>query len=287
MSGKSPGEIRDDNGLEMGLVWCPPGTLRMEQIEFLKEAIGATDEKTDEQGETNDDEFDSRNGRSLQTRPTEKITPVKAYLTKGYWLGKYEVTQSEWKRVMQTEPWKAEGARLTKEGADFPATYVNWNDATEFCRKITEQERRSGRLSKDWEYTLPTQAQWERACRARTETRFSFGNDESKLGDYAWFDQNTFHVGQAYAHRVGQKKANPWGLFDMHGNVDEWCRDSYTNKLPGGRDPEEKTVRSRRVARGGSWNFVAFGCQSAARGGCPPDERAANVGFRVALSFVR
>src|SRR5580765_5268887 len=105
---------------------------------------------------------------------------------------------------MKTEPWKAQ--RVTQQGADFPATWISWKDASDFCRKLTEQERQAGRLSNDWEYTLPTEAQWESACRARTETAFNFGNDESKLGDYAWFVDNTIEAGEFYPHRVGQKK---------------------------------------------------------------------------------
>jgi formylglycine-generating enzyme required for sulfatase activity len=215
---------------------------------------------------------------------------VKVFLTKGYWLGKYEVTQSEWKQVMKTEPWKKQIA--TKEGADFPVTYVDWNDAIDFCQKMTEQERLAGRLSNDWEYTLPSEAQWERACRARTETRFSFGDKESKLGDYAWFYDNALKVGGQFAHQVGQKESNPWGLFDMHGNVWEWCRDAYAENLPGGRDPEvkpdEQAGRSFRVFRGGSWDFVDALCRSAFRGkGGSPSIRSYNLGFRVALSAVQ
>ncbi len=102
-------------------------------------------------------------------------------LTKGYWLAKYELTQAEWNEVMHTEPWK--GKDWTEEGADYPATFVDWNDATEFCRKFTEQKRLAGRLANDWEYRLPTEAEWERACRARTEKRFSFGADKSQRTD--------------------------------------------------------------------------------------------------------
>ena len=159
---------------------------------------------------------------------------VKVFLTQGYWLGRYEVTQSEWKEVMQTEPWK--GKDSMKEGADYPATFVSWNDATDFCGKFTEQERDAGRLANGWEYTLPTERQWERACRAQTETKYSFGNDESKLGDYAWFDDNTGNDGEDYAHQVGQKKPNPWGLCDMHGNVWEWCHDVYAKLRSGPLD---------------------------------------------------
>ena len=300
MRGKEPGEVRDDNGLKMKLVWCPPGFVTMENVEVIKEPAAKKEDKpgdddvdpNDEPAAKNDDvaiddEVDPKD--EPEPRQTTITTPVKVFLTKGYWLGKYEVTQSEWKQVMKTEPWK--GQDFTKEGADFPATWVGWSDATDFCRKLTDRERLAGRLSKDWEYTLPTEAQWERACRARTETRFSFGDDESKLGDYAWFVENAWNAGEQYAHRVGQKKANPWGLCDMHGNVWEWCRDMYTQKLPGGRDPEvkpdEKTQGSNRVIRGGGWFVVAANCRSGNRGRSLPVNRNNFLGFRPALSAVR
>jgi formylglycine-generating enzyme required for sulfatase activity len=284
--GREPGEVRDDNGLKMKLIWCPPGFVTMENVEVITEPAAKKEDKPN-----NDDEVDPKDEAAPKPLWTKKITPVKVLLTKGYWLGKYEVTQSEWKRVMKSEPWK--GKEFTKEGADYPATFVSWNGASEFCRKLTEQQRKAEHLSNDWEYTLPTEAQWERACRARTETSFSFGDDESKLSDYAWFTENAGSKGgESYAHRVGQRKPNPWGFYDMHGNVWEWCRDIYSEKLPGGRDPEVepdgKTGREIRVYRGGCWTNVAPVCRSAIRSWSPqPGERNYILGFRVALSAVR
>ena len=270
MSGKKPGDVRDDNGLKMKLVWCPPGIFTMENYEVI------TEPAVEKENQPNDDEVvDPKDDPAPKPKETIKTTPVKVFLTKGYWLGKYEVTQSEWKQVMQSEPWKDQ--KQTKEGDGYPATFVSWNDAVEFCRKLTEQERQAGRLPTGNKVTLPTEAQWERACRARTETKFGFGDDESKLGDYAWFYFNSWHVGEQYAHEVGQKKANPWDFFDMHGNVWEWCRDIYTEKLPGGRDPEvkadEKTKGSFRVDRGGSWFNDAAYCRSGSRHWIRPDYR--------------
>lgn len=283
MQGKAPGEVRDDNSLKLKLVWCPPGFVMMEQVETIAESPRKTggDEKADEP--------DPKDKPDTSPQPTTKITRVKAFVTQGYWLGKYEVTQSAWKAVMKTEPWK--DREFTKEGADIPATYISWSDAVDFCRKLTEQERAAKRLSNDWEYTLPTEAQWDRACRARTETRFSFGDDASQIGDYAWYHDNTFGAREAYAHSVGRKKANRWGLFDMHGNVWEWCRDSYVEKLPGGRDPEvkpvEKIENSNFVLRGGGWPADAASCRSANRIRSLSWFRNGVMGFRVALSPVR
>jgi formylglycine-generating enzyme required for sulfatase activity len=285
MRGKEAGQVRDDNGLKLKLVWCPPGFVTMENVEVIAEPAAKNEDKPG----NDDDDVDPKVEPAPQPRQTTRITPVKVFVTQGYWLGKYEITQAEWKKLMGTEPWK--GQRSTKEGADYPATFVSWSDAVEFCRKLTEQERQAGRLSNDYEYTLPTEAQWERACRARTETKFSFGDDESKLGDYAWFEKNALHAGEQYAHRVGQKKANPWGLCDMHGNVWEWCRDVYTEKLPGGRDPEvksdEKTKGSNRGDRGGGWSSRAARCPSAFHSKSSPGGRLNDLGFRVARSSVR
>jgi formylglycine-generating enzyme required for sulfatase activity len=262
MRGKEPGEVRDDSDLKMKLVWCPPG-------EFVM-------------------------GIPKSEKHVKGQDPAGVTLTTGFWLGKYEVTQSEWKQVMQTEPWK--GRTFTKEGADYPATLVGWNDATEFCRKLTERERQAGRLPDEWEYTLPTDAQWEYACRARSVTRFSFGDDASKLGEYEWFYGNTWNAGERYPHQVGQKKPNRWGLHDMHGNVWEWCRDVYTWKLPGGRDPEvvkanpdEKLPKDPyRVIRGGLWLVGHEDCRSWQRTAKPQDDPAQDFdGFRVALGAVQ
>lgn len=270
MRGKAPGEVRDDNGLKMKLVWCPPGFFTMEQVDvnILEPLAGRED---------------------------VKISPVKVLVSQGYWLGKYEVTQSEWKRVMATEPWSRDpfpkgirGIQVNvKEGAGYPATFVTWDNAVEFCRKLTEQEHDAGRLPENWEYSLPTEVQWERACRARTETKYNFGDDESTLGDHAWFRDNARDAAEDYAHQVGQKKANAWGLFDMHGNVCEWCQDRFAVNLAGGADPAGPASSSFRVNRGGSFCDVARRCRSADRNGNTPSFRDDDLGFRIALSPVR
>ena len=196
-------------------------------------------------------------------------------LTKPFLLGVHEVTQGQWQAVMGTTPWK--GEKYVKEGDDYPATHVNWDDVVEFCRKLSEKE--------GLEYRLPTEAESEYACRAGTTTAYSFGDDTSELGEYAWYNVNTFGAGQEYAHTVGQKRPNPWGLYDMHGNVWEWCSDWYEDYSSGSvTDPAGPSSGSSRVLRGGSWSFDAEFCRSALRFRGNPSFRYYRYGFRVALS---
>ena len=207
---------------------------------------------------------------------------VSVTLTQSFELGKYEVTQGQWQSVMGTEPWKEDCVKADK---DCPATGVSWEDATEFCKKLTATERKSGKLKTNEEYRLPTEAEWEYACRAGTTTTFSFGDDERQLGEYAWFDGNADNTGEDYAHKVGLKKPNPWGLHDMHGNVWEWCSDWYGIALSGGTDPIGPEEGSGRVLRGGSWRDSPGFCRSANRNlSGIPSSRNDFLGFRVARS---
>ncbi len=198
-----------------------------------------------------------------------------------YWLGKYEVTQAQWVRVMQTTPWK--GREFVKEGPEFPASGMNWASATEFCQRLTQSERQAGRLTAEWTYALPTEAQWEYACRAGTTTPYSFGSSETELNSYAWNSllQQTPKE-ERHAHAVGKKNANPLGLHDLCGNVNEWCRDSYVAKLGGGGNPEVNFPGSDRVFRGGSWNSEPASCRSAYRFPAPVETEIHSVGFRIA-----
>ena len=197
-------------------------------------------------------------------------TPHQVTLTKPFYMGVHEVTNAQWKRVMGSDPSKF-------KDDDRPVEQVSWQDALEFCRKLSAlpEELSAGRV-----YRLPTEAEWEYACRAGTETRYSFGDNESKLGEYGWFDGNS----EGKTQRVGQKKANAWGLFDMHGNVWELCSDWYGDYPEGAvMDPQGSARAAVRASRGGSWYNPAKYWRSAYRCGDDPSLRYDFLGFRLAL----
>ena len=190
-------------------------------------------------------------------------TPHAVTLTKSFWLGRTEVTQRQWQAVMKNNPSKS-------KGEDLPVEMVSWNNATEFCGKLNAK----GLLPPGWHWALPTEAQWEYACRAGTT-----GDYAGRLDEMAWYSSNS----GSKTHAVGTKKANAWGLYDMHGNVWEWCADWHA-KFPGGAaiDPIGANSGSVRVLRSGSWNVVGTNCRSANRSGGSPDSRYGSIGFRVA-----
>lgn len=198
-------------------------------------------------------------------------------INKPFYMGIHEVTQSQWQAVMRTMPWK--GETFVKEGTDYPATYVSWDDAVEFCQRLSKRERRK--------YRLPTEAEWEYACRAGSTTRFHFGDAESKLSDYGWWGGlvgNGNARDEKYAHRVGLKRANPFGLFDMHGNVIEWCSDWYARDYYAASpasDPKGPSEGTSRVYRGGSWDRFGSLADSANRDNPRVVETNYSVGFRV------
>jgi len=199
-------------------------------------------------------------------------------LTKGFWMGKYEVTQGEYVALMGNNPSSFTG------DLNRPVENMSWDDAVAYCAALTERERGAGRITASYQYRLPTEAEWEYACRAATTTRFSYGDDPgyALLPNYAWYDANSGGT----THPVGQKLPNPWGLYDMYGTVVEWCQDWYGYSLPGGSvtDPQGPATGVGRVIRGGDWNNGARNCRSALRGGAPADGRYGNFGFRVVLA---
>lgn len=162
---------------------------------------------------------------------------------------------------------------------------VKWTEATEFCHKLTERERATGKLADDWEYRLPTDAEWEFACRSGTKTKYSFGGDGPLMDEYAWYNSNTIAADELYAHSVGLKLPNQWGLHDMHGNVSEWCLDWYKENVEqGGVDPQGPSEGTLRVLRGGSWKYPAGDSRSANRWRYDPLSRNFLNCFRVVLS---
>lgn len=200
-------------------------------------------------------------------------TQYRVTLTKSYYLGTTQVTQGQWKSVMGTTPWK--GQRCVLEGSNHAASHVNWNDAVKFCRKLSAEEGKT--------YRLPTEAEWEYACRAGTTTAYSFGDDASQLSDYGWFVKNANDMGEQYAHAVGLKRSNGFGLYDMHGNVWEWCSDWYHDYPTGSvTDPQGGIGGYDRVFRGGSWGVDAAFCRSAHRS--PFVQSHLYSGLRLALS---
>ncbi|MDR0535440.1 MAG: SUMF1/EgtB/PvdO family nonheme iron enzyme [Puniceicoccales bacterium] len=237
-------------------------------------------------------------------------------LTQDFWIGMTEVTQAQWKKVMGTTPreqvrkswnssakcWvgkdgelvtmrrhyderKLEISKLEEElkgdleddldKNNLPMTWVSWHEAMEFCRRVTETERKAGRLPSGYEYTLPTEAQWEYACRAGTSGPYGGTGNLDEMG---WYDKNS----KWNLHPVAQKKSNDWGLYDMHGNVWEWCADWY-GEYPKGKatDPNGASSGDARVMRGGGWNDT--NCRSSLRGVRLPDSRNADRGFRISL----
>ena len=178
-------------------------------------------------------------------------TQVDVSLTRGFWMLETEVTQAMYFAVKKERPWQ--GKYYLKEGTTYPAVYVSWNDATDYCLKLTAAARREAVLSATDKFALPTEAQWEHAARAGTTTAYFFGNDPTRLGEYAWYNQNSWNMGEKYAHQVGQKRPNMWGLLDMTGNVWERCSDWYSQRLPGGTDPRGSSAGSSHVFRGGSF----------------------------------
>lgn len=189
-------------------------------------------------------------------------------LTQSFRIGVHEVTQEQYERVMSSNP-------SYFKGPQNPVTSVTWDDAVKFCEKLSAlpEEKAAGRV-----YRLPTEAEWEYACRAGTTTKYSFGDIEGALGDYAWYRANS----GGKTHRVGAKRRNPWGLYDMRGNVWEWCQDWYGDYPKGAvTDPTGAESGSYRVRRGGSWDYTAELCRSAWRFRGLPSSRISLNGFRV------
>ena len=225
------------------MVWCPAGTFMM----------GATANEQDSY---------------YFEKPQHQVT-----LTQGFWMGKYELTKHQWTAVMGTTPWLGHGNVLSDQNS--AAVDISWNDAQSFVVTLNSYTGLT--------FHLPTDAQWEYACRAGTITRFYWGNDPNytDIGNYAL----SWESGEQYAHVVGQKLPNAWGLYDMSGNVWEWCQDwcggAYTEDSV--TNPTGPATGSYRKSRGGGWCDSSRHCRSAYwMGFLPTDAVAADKGFRLA-----
>ncbi len=250
-------EFRFGNGVTMKLVRIEAGTFMMGSKLLAEETARRFDSKVNYYGDEH---------------PQHQVT-----LTKPFYIGVTEVTQAQWRAVMDSQPWG--GKKYARAGADHAASYITWDDAAAFCRMLSKKTGLTVRL--------PTAAEWEYACRAGTTTIYGFGDDLSKLGDYAWYDDNTREKSDEYAHAVGVKKPNAWGLYDMHGNVWEWCADWYAGSYAnaGAHDPKGPATGWERVLRGGSWFFDSDGCRAANCARLSPDWGNVSGGFRVVVQL--
>ncbi|CAA6824809.1 MAG: protein of unknown function DUF323 [uncultured Sulfurovum sp.] len=198
---------------------------------------------------------------------------------KNYEIGKYPVTIAEYMHFAKNNEkhlleWKEDNSSYYQKmnlTDNAPIIGVSWHDAIAYCKWLNEQQ-------KVYVYRLPTEEEWEHACRAESITEWSFGDDEKELDKYAWYRKNSYDLGEEHedygTHVVGEKLANPWGLYDMHGNVEEWCEDWY--------DKEEK----HKVVRGGSWDNFAYSTRCAYRSSWNPIYRDLDMGFRILRTLV-
>jgi formylglycine-generating enzyme required for sulfatase activity len=210
----------------------------------------------------------------------EHESPVHQISIPAFWMGRYAITQKQWRVVAQTFEW--ENLVLPSEPAFFksdqhPIEQINWYEAVEFCGRLS--------LKFGHNFRLPREAEWEYACRAGTTSRFLFGDDKASLGDYAWFNDNSLHR----THPVGQKLPNSWGLYDIIGNTWEWCEDrwrqSYDQKLPEVH-LLKNSVHESRLLRGASWNAFSAACASTTRNRILPSYRAFYYGLRVVCDVI-
>jgi formylglycine-generating enzyme required for sulfatase activity len=251
-------EIDLPGGVKLTMVLIPPGEFLMgstkeEQERFLAEAKTASDQWAIE--------------RIPSEGPQHRVK-----ITQPFYLGKYEVTQAQWQLVMGSNP------SQFKDNPSHPVEQVSWQDIQPMLTKLNEQHAPAG-----MKFELPSEAQWEYAARAGTTTIWYSGDSEEALREYAWFTAN---AGGA-THAVGQLRCNGWGLYDMHGNVWEWCADWHSNDYGQSplADPTGANSGSLRVYRGGAWRVRAGHCRSAGRDGAALSMRRNHLGFRLAATI--
>ena len=196
----------------------------------------------------------------------------KAVVPHGFWMDRYEVTQKSFLDLMGENP------SNTEFSPDMPVNRVTWHEAVEYCKRLTDAKGSAGLLPKGYVYRLPTEAEWEYACRAGTKGAYSYGDSAEQLSEYGWWAGNSGNQPEP----VGKLKPNPWGLYDMHGNLFEWCADAYL-AYPGGK--AFSTTGKMKVLRGGAYycpsNILRSACRAEAQ---QPDFRWILAGFRVVLA---
>ena len=233
------------------------------------------------------------------TRSSSEGPQTRVTISQGFWMGRYEVKQSEYLAVMGSNPSYFTAANGYATDLNRPVETVSWFDAVAYCAALTTRERNAGRLPAGYVYRLPTEAEWEYACRAGTTTPFHYGPalrsgmanfyGPSEYPPCGGSTYECYNPGGTYLERttpVGSYAPNAWGLYDMHGNVWEWCSDWWSSSLPGGSvtDPQGPASGSYRVVRGGGWNRGAIGCRAAYRYSYYPDYGDDDDGFRVVLA---
>ncbi len=196
-------------------------------------------------------------------------------IARGFWISKHEVTKGDWARVMETKPWETPAFPVpVNESENSPATWVSWEAAQGFIKALNATEAGS--------FRLPTEDEWEYACRAATQTPFYFGEDVALLDEHAWYWRNTRALENEYVQDVGTKKPNSWGLHDMFGNAWEWCQDAYHGPKSGGdKDDPGVTRGEHRIIRGGCYNSTAALLRCASRLGSQAANGNEHVGFRI------
>lgn len=262
IAGKVAGDVSEFTDLKVPFCWCPAGKFRM----------GSTD---------NDSE-------SRFTEPRA----VDVQLTHGFWIARTEVTQEFYNAVEKDvdrpapwvkKPWRGEVPDVPAK----PAANISWEYANQFCADLNDREKKANRLPGGWRYSLPTAAEWEYACRAGTSTRYTFGDDDKDLALYAWYQNEDDKALGDIPRDVGKKKANAWGLFDMHGNVAEWTLDVESSTLPGGSNPVSKVPQidftTQCILKGGSFIDKAGSCRSATIDAEYTQNAFPWYGFRIVL----
>ena len=246
-------ELDLGGGVKMRFVLIPAGEFMMGRRDSAADVARKADLKPDY--------YDT------DERPQHRVK-----ISKAFYMGVTELTQEQYEKVMgKNPPWF--------NGPKNPVEDVSWYRASEFCRKLSAKAGVQVRL--------PSEAEWEYACRAGSAGKYCFGDDERKLGEYAWYEDNAEDAGKNCPQPVGAKKPNAWGLHDMHGNVWEWCSDRYDrdyyrdSPVP---DPPGPRSGFTRVLRGGSWGISATLCRSADRYMYSPESSFLSLGFRVMLA---